>query len=147
MAAGPLRAFGHAWVALSLALALHVTDEALNDFLSVYNPIVLAVKARLGWFPVPVFTFDVWLSGLIAAIALLLLLSPLAYRGSRVVRVIAKALAVIMIGNAIAHAAGSVYFREPMPGVYSSPVLFAASVWLFREAWLRPAHWSAAHSQ
>jgi len=35
----PLR-FGFAWVLLSLALTLHVIDEALTDFLSVYNPAV-----------------------------------------------------------------------------------------------------------
>ena len=30
--------FGRAWLGLAGALALHVTDEALTDFLSVYNP-------------------------------------------------------------------------------------------------------------
>jgi len=34
--------FGFAWVLLSVALTLHVTDEALSDFLSVYNPAVRA---------------------------------------------------------------------------------------------------------
>ena len=32
------RGLGFAWLAMSLTLALHVLDEALNDFLSVYNP-------------------------------------------------------------------------------------------------------------
>lgn len=38
--------FGWAWVSLCIALAIHVADEALTDFLSVYNPTVRAVQAR-----------------------------------------------------------------------------------------------------
>jgi hypothetical protein len=32
--------FGIAWIALCLAFALHIIDEALTGFLSVYNPTV-----------------------------------------------------------------------------------------------------------
>jgi hypothetical protein len=32
------RKHGFAWIALCLALAVHVIDETLTDFLSVYNP-------------------------------------------------------------------------------------------------------------
>ena len=42
---------GWAWVALTLALAVHVADEALTDFLSVYNPTVEAIRARYPWVP------------------------------------------------------------------------------------------------
>ena len=59
--------FGRAWVALTLALACHVVDEAATDFLSVYNPIVLDLRSRLGWFPMPTFTFGVWLAGPVRA--------------------------------------------------------------------------------
>src|SRR5438552_10327882 len=38
--------FGFAWAALCVAFAIHVTDEALTDFLSVYNPAVRAIRAR-----------------------------------------------------------------------------------------------------
>src|SRR5262245_56259557 len=37
---------GVAWVLLWTALAVHVTDEALTGFLSVYNPTVRALQAR-----------------------------------------------------------------------------------------------------
>jgi len=56
--------FGIAWVCLCVALALHVTDEAMTDFLSVYNPAVRAIRKRFPFLPVPVFTFKVWLTGL-----------------------------------------------------------------------------------
>jgi len=39
--------FGRAWLALAITLALHVADEALTDFLSVYYPIVREARARL----------------------------------------------------------------------------------------------------
>jgi len=37
---------GIAWVALCLAFALHIVDEASTGFLSVYNPTVLAMRER-----------------------------------------------------------------------------------------------------
>jgi hypothetical protein len=61
------RNLGRAWVALSVTLGAHVADEALTDFLSVYNPLVLAARERFGWFPMPTFTFGIWLAGLILA--------------------------------------------------------------------------------
>lgn len=43
------RRFGTAWVALTLSLAVHVTDEALTDFLSIYNPTVQAIRSRFSF--------------------------------------------------------------------------------------------------
>jgi hypothetical protein len=126
----PASRFGRAWVALALALGLHVLDEAWNDFLSVYNPTVLAIREHVPWIPLPTFTFPVWLGGLIAAVALLLCLSPFAFRAARWIRVVAWPLGVLMTFNALQHLAGSVYLGRPMPGVYSSPLLLAASLWL-----------------
>jgi hypothetical protein len=74
---------GIAWVTLCLALAVHVTDEALTDFLSVYNPAVQAIRQKLPFLPLPTFTFELWLTGLILAIILLLLLSSFAFSGAR----------------------------------------------------------------
>ncbi len=31
----------------------HVVDEASNDFLAFYNPMVLRMRETLGWFPMP----------------------------------------------------------------------------------------------
>ncbi len=129
----PLR-FGRAWLALSLSLGLHVADEASHDFLSVYNPTVLAIRRRLPWLPLPTFTFRVWLTGLILAVLLLLCLYPLALRRTRWVVLAAYPLGVLMTFNALQHLAGSWYLGRAMPGVYSSPVLLAASLWLLSAA-------------
>jgi uncharacterized protein with HXXEE motif len=126
---GP-RSFGHAWVALTLALAAHVADEALTDFLSLYNPTVLALRERFPWFPMPTFTFDVWLTGLIALVVVLLLLAPLAYSGAIIARVIAYPFAVIMLLNGLGHLAGSVYLGRWAPGATTAPLLLVASGWL-----------------
>jgi hypothetical protein len=130
--------FGGAWLALTVALALHVTDEALTGFLSVYNPTVLAIRQTFPNFPMPVFTFRVWLSGLIALVVLLFLLSPFAFRGERWIRYLAWPLAIIMLLNAAGHTLGTIFgqtvasvrFPRPMPGFYSSPLLAAASLFL-----------------
>lgn len=124
--------FGIAWIAFALALALHVADEARHDFLSTYNPSVRAIRAKLPFLPIPTFTFRIWLSLLIAGIFLLLCLSPLAFSGNHALRLIARVLAIVVgIFNAVAHLASSAYLRRWMPGVYSSPVLLAAAIYLF----------------
>lgn len=132
---------GRAWLALSIALALHVTDEALTGFLSVYNPTVLALRSRLGWWPMPTFQYRDWLAGLIVFVCFIFLLAPLFFRGGRPIRPLAGIFAVLMIGNGVGHTLGtiagrtvaSVTFPRPMPGFWSSPFLIAASVWVLVE--------------
>jgi hypothetical protein len=122
--------FGYAWLALAAALAIHVVDEALTDFLSVYNPTVGKIHARFPWIPLPTFSFRVWIVGLSAGITLMFSLSPLAFQGARWIVVAAVPLSVMMVGNGLGHIGGSIYMRRLMPGVYSSPVLIAASLFL-----------------
>jgi hypothetical protein len=125
-----VRRHGWAWVILTLALALHVADEALTDFLAFYNPLVNAIRARLPWFPMPTFTFDVWISGLVMAVVTLLALSVFAFRGARWMVWLSFPYGVLMTLNALAHMLGSMYYGRPLPGVYSAPGLLAASIWL-----------------
>ncbi len=117
-------------MSLCLALAVHVFDEAMTDFLSVYNPTVQAIRERFPFFPMPVFTFDVWLTGLITAIIILLLLSPFAFRQRRWMKRISYPFAILMLLNGLGHIAGSFYLGRLMPGVYSTPLLLAASIYL-----------------
>ena len=134
----PFHKLGLAWVFLCVALALHVADEALTGFLSVFNPTVAALRSNLPWLPLPQFEFGIWLAGLILAVCLLLVLSRSVFRGSRWIRPLAYFFAVIMVANAAGHTAGtifgrtveSVHFARPMPGFYSSPALFVAAVYL-----------------
>src|SRR5215475_4875160 len=121
---------GWAWVSLSLALAVHVFDEATTDFLSVYNPMVQAIRQKYSFFPMPVFTFEVWLTGLIAAIIILLLLSPFAFRQKEWMKRVSYPFAVLMLLNGLGHVAGSFYLGRLVPGVYSSPLLLAGSIYL-----------------
>jgi hypothetical protein len=129
---------GIAWVLLWVALALHVTDEALTGFLSVYNPTVLAMRARVGFWPMPTFDFREWLTGLILGIVVLAALSPFAFRNARWIRPIFY-FCVVVTGllNALGHViatilgqtVGTVRFARPAPGFYSSPVLLAVSIY------------------
>ena len=132
--ADPIR-FGWAWVALCLALAVHVTDEALTHFLAVYNLTVQAIRQRLPFLPLPTFTFGIWLAGLITAVILLLALSRFAFRGARWMAPLAYVFGASMLFNGLLHCAGSVYMGRFMPGVYSSPLLLVASVNLLLAAW------------
>ncbi|HLB89486.1 MAG TPA: hypothetical protein VJK29_17660 [Terriglobales bacterium] len=128
---------GVAWVALCLALAIHVTDEASTGFLSVYNPTVLALRAKLGFWPMPTFEFREWLTGLIVADVVLLALSPFVFRGSRWIRPVFYFFAVVMVFNALGHTAATILghtvstirFPRPAPGFYSSPFVLAAAVY------------------
>lgn len=117
-----------AWLCLAVALALHVTDEALTGFLPVYNEIVGRIRATHPWVPLPTFTFPVWLAGLIIGVLLLLALTPVVSRGAGWIRVVSLILGVMMMGNAVGHVAASLYWGRLAPGVYSSPLLFIAAV-------------------
>jgi hypothetical protein len=129
---------GAPWLALCGAFALHITDEALTGFLSVYNPTVQAMAQRWGWFPMPTVGFREWLMGLTIGCGILVCLSPLAYRGAAWLRPVAWIYAAIMMLNGLGHTlftirghtVASVSFPRPAPGFYSSPFLLAASVWM-----------------
>lgn len=131
------RQLGIAWILLCLSLAVHVTDEALTGFLSVYNPTVIGFRAKFGFWPMPTFGFREWLTGLVAGVVILLTLSPLVFRGSRWMRPLFYLFAIVMVLNGLGHTAGtilghtlpSIRFPRPMPGFYSSPFVLAAAVY------------------
>lgn len=127
-----------AWLLLDGALALHVIDEALTGFLDFYNPLVRSIRLRLGWFPMPEFTFGVWLAGLIAGVIVLALLAPAVRSGAPGTRLASWALAAIMFLNGCAHLLGSAYFQRWLPGATSAPLLLVASVLLARAIIARP---------
>lgn len=122
-----------AWAALCFAFALHVVDEAANDFLSLYNPNALALRARVPWLPVPVFTFPVWITGLAVAVFALTALTLLVRRGHTWLVPFAFVYGIIHVANALGHITVSIAGRWFAPGVYSAPVLLAAAGWLLYE--------------
>jgi hypothetical protein len=134
----PHASFGWPWFALTIAFALHVLDEASTGFLAVYNPTVIAMRARWGWFPMPTFEFREWLVGLIIGVAVCFALTPFAARGVGWMRPLAWFYAVVQLSNAMGHTIGtilghtveSVTFSRPAPGFYSAPFLFIGSIWL-----------------
>src|SRR5271157_3936837 len=111
LASTPTAQLFWAWIALCLALALHVTDEASTGFLSVYNPTVMALRKNHPWLPFPVFTFGVWLAGLVVADVLLLCLSVFVLHGARWMRPLGYAFAVIMLANGLSHILGTIFGR------------------------------------
>jgi hypothetical protein len=117
-----------AWIGLCGALAIHVADEALTDFLALYNPAVLSIRERYPSSPLPAFTFESWLSLLIFAIVALTAASFFVWKGRWAMRPISYIFAGFMLLNGLLHIAGSVYMGTFMPGVYSSPLLIAASI-------------------
>jgi hypothetical protein len=129
---------GRGWLLLTAALALHVADEATHDFLSLYNPTVLSLREQWAWFPMPTFTYEGWLTGLVTAIFFLLLLTPFAYRRARWLAPLAWIYGVLMALNGIGHTAISLAQGRAVAGVYSSPFLLAAAVYLLWAVWRRP---------
>lgn len=119
-----------AWVALCGALAVHVADEALTDFLALYNPTVLALRDRYPFLSLTTFTFEGWLALLIFAIVALTAASFFVWKGRWAMRPISYVFAGFMLLNGLMHIAGSFYMGTFMPGVYSSPLLLAASIFL-----------------
>ncbi len=131
MGDGGEKRFAQAWFAFALALGCHVADEAAHDFLSFYNPKVLAIRARFPFLRIPTFTFREWMIGLLTAVLLLLSLTPLARRGLRWVRITAIPLGIVIgIANGTAHIVSSLYLHRLMPGVLTGPLIILAGAWL-----------------
>lgn len=127
------RTLGRAWLALGLALAVHVADEAAHDFLSLYNPTARVIQDRLGGIPFPpTFSFAAWLTGLTLVVLAWLSLTPLAYRGRRWLLPLATALSIIHIANGLAHCLTSLWLGRAAPGVWSAPLLIASGIWMLR---------------
>ena len=107
---------------------------------------MLAIRERLPWSPLLTFSFRTWIVGLAAGIAFLVALSPIAFRGARWIAAVAIPFSVMMIGNGLGHVGSSIYMWRFMPGVYSSPVLIVASVFLliYSIRLLRVIHKSAS---
>jgi hypothetical protein len=117
-----------AWLLLVSAVGLHVLDETMTGFLPFYNQSVINLRERLGFFPLPIFSFNVWLGGLIGAIIFCYCITPLVARGGKVIRVVTVVLGVLMIMNALGHLLGSVYFGKVIPGMWSAPFLLVAAL-------------------
>ncbi len=117
------RQWGTAWLALTVALGLHVLDEVLTDFLPLYNSLVLSLRETYPWVPLPTFSFSQWLAGLIAGLVLLLGLSPLVFMGRMYLRPVAYFLGALMTLNALGHIGGSMLLGALAPGTLSSPIL------------------------
>jgi hypothetical protein len=135
---GPEENFGKAWVFLCLAFCAHVADEALTGFLPIYNATVLAMRSQYKWFPMATFGFREWLTGLIVANVILLLLTPFAFRNAWWLRPLAYFYAGVHFLNGMGHTlatilgqtVSTIHFARPAPGFYSSPLLFAGSIYL-----------------
>jgi hypothetical protein len=126
-----------AWLLLVVMLAVHVADEALTGFLDFYNPLVLETRSQVPWFPMPVFTFPVWIAGLTLLVLALAALTPAVRRGARGTVVASWILALIMLLNGAGHLVGSAYLQRWLPGATSAPLLLIASVLLARATWRR----------
>ena len=118
-----------AYILFILSFLLHVIDEALNDFLDFYNPIVLRIREQFSFFPLPVFSFRLWISGLFLLILILLSITIFIYNRRRVFLFILKIFSYLMIMNGLWHIVGSIYYSKFLPGLYSSPVLIGFSIY------------------
>jgi hypothetical protein len=128
--------FGLAWVGFAVTIALHAADEAVTDFLGVYNPNARAIRQRFH-LPVPVFSLRGFIVALSSAVALLLVLSPFAFHGAHWLRILAIPVAILAgIANGCVHLGGSALYRRWMPGVLTAPLLLVAGSWLL---------WSSCH--
>ena len=128
--AQPNRKWGRGWVLLCLAFGLHVLDEAVNDFLALYNPTVEQINEAISFLSFPTFSFEGWITGLAVAIIILLLLSNFAYRGKSWMKPLSYLFAAVMLLNGILHIIGSLGTGRVIPGTWSSPVLLLSAGYL-----------------
>jgi hypothetical protein len=110
------------------ALAIHIVDEVVTDFFTFQTQAILDLREQYPWLPLPVFTFENWLALLIFAVVSLSAVSAFVWYGAWAMRPISYAFAGFMFLNGLLHIFISIYMRELISGVYTSPLLLVASV-------------------
>ena len=115
-----------AWLLLTGALAIHLAEEAGRNFLGLWNPEV----AALGM-PALRFTFPVWATLMTLSVAGLLILSYWVRRGTFWTPLAAYIFTLLMLSNGVAHLLFSWRERAWMAGAWTSPLLIAASIYLW----------------
>lgn len=116
-----------AWLIMMFTIALHVFDEVKTDFLPFYNQLVLQLRQNTGFFPMPTFSFNVWLIGLIVMIVIGFAITPVFARGKKAMKIFTIVFGIIMIFNACGHLIGSIYLGRLLPGFWSSPLLLVSA--------------------
>jgi hypothetical protein len=129
-----------AWLVMMTAIVLHVIDEAMTDFLSFYHHLVVDLRQRLGFFPMPRLSFWLWLTGLIFLIAAGFAFAAVVARGGRVARRLTIVLGILMMLNACCHMIGSAALGRILPGFWSSPFLLIAAAFVVMRG-LRDPYW------
>ena len=122
------------------ALAVHIWDAAVHDFVGYYDATVLTLYGHFSYIPRLDFERRSWLEFPIALDLLLLALTPLVYRNLRWLRFLGYAFALLGLLVAIGHilltirggTVPSVTFEGTSPGFYSSPFLLFSSLYLLR---------------
>jgi hypothetical protein len=124
----------NAWLALTFALTLHVAEGALRNYLDFYNPLAMSLRDMLLWTWMPTFTFAAWIGGWIVILAALYGMTWFAAYPVRWIVWAAIAYGDVIFLFAAAKLAFAVYLAKAIPGVYTAPLLLAASCWLTIEA-------------
>ncbi len=120
------QSLGIPWLVLCLALAIHTAEEIYGGFLSVYSLAIESMRDLVPFVQLPHLSLTVWLFASIGIVALLALLTPLAYRGARGMRTLMLWVIGLELANVIGHVGGSILARHPLPGVYSTVALAGA---------------------
>lgn len=124
------RRTGTAWLLLTAAFAVHVAEEALTGFLDVYNPTVRSIREGFPFLPLPTFTFGSWIGGLAVNVLIFFALSMHAFRRVRWIRPLGYFYGAVMLANGLLHLGGPILIGRSVPGIYSSPLLMAGSLFL-----------------
>jgi hypothetical protein len=122
------------WLALTVALTLHVAEGAVRDYLSFYNPLAMSLRDMMLWTWMPTFTFTAWLGGWIAILAVLYGMAWFAAYARGWVIWAAIAYAEVMFLYAAAKIGFALYLEKAIPGIFTAPLVLAASCWLTLEA-------------
>lgn len=129
--AGPRERLGYAWLALTLAFAIHVLDEADRDFATIYQPLTAAVRTHFPRLPFPQLSFGGWLTSLAFVVIVLLAVSGAVFHAGTVARRVAYAYAALMAANACAHIIGTLQANDVVAGTWSGALLLVAATALF----------------
>jgi len=127
----PIDRWTIAWLAASLAVAVHIVDEVAHGAYGLYVDVAWLLRLVAPVVEMPPFREEVWLINLAGSVIVLLALTWLVWMRRGPMVVASYVFAAFLTANAVFHLFAAAMLKSIPPGTWTAPLLLAAGLFLF----------------
>lgn len=120
-----------AWLTGCVVFAVHIAEEVFYGSFGVYADFDVLISALVPWIKLPPYRYEVWLTNLIGACAVLFALTWLVYAKRGPMRIASFFFATFLTLNGIGHLYAALTMDTYFPGAVTAAAMVAAGLFLF----------------